>query len=129
MSSDRWLDDYNRLYEGFSDFNPRNIIMYSLGLIKWSQRRDLLIKITRQANQHQCFLKLLLIKFTIIQHPQARFFIGFWKNTNILRYVTYTGETKNPDAYGYKYLNSKILKLLKLFKYLNSVLFASLNAL
>ena len=32
MSSDRWLDDYNRLYEGFSDFNPRNIIMYSLGL-------------------------------------------------------------------------------------------------
>ena len=34
MSLDRWLDEYNRLYERFSDFNPRNInyIIYSLGL-------------------------------------------------------------------------------------------------
>ena len=34
MSSDRWLDDYNRLYERFSYFNTRNIyyVMYSFGL-------------------------------------------------------------------------------------------------
>ena len=34
MPSDRWLDDYNRLYERFYYFNTRNIyyVMYSFGL-------------------------------------------------------------------------------------------------
>ena len=117
-----WLYVYIRLYEIFSDFTPINIyyVQYSSGLFLTKHLYYIIIVEKRFYDRGnligratQIFLETGFDKFTIIQHPQNRFFLcGILKTSEKQNRYINTYAKQKYWTHDYKFLKTMELTCL-----------------
>ena len=120
--TDGWLGYCNSMFRNPLNFNPEIFISLRMHLDIFFDRNSSYVvthekfydKNNQTGKKTQIIIKTGFNRFLIMQHPQARFFVGFQKHSNakinILRHANYIGEIKY-QAICYKKLKQNARRL------------------